>query len=207
MRDIYLYKNSTVLKNKLNIREQSLLDEAESNYVSLRLREIALNPLKGEYDYYHFLKFHEYIFQDLYEWAGQQRKMNIEKEEDILGGLSVEYSDVFDIAHDMVSILNDMNGRDWKTMDNDTLVKVFCSDVAKMWKVHCFREGNTRTVITFCCQFADEHGFSLNRELFENNAKYVRTSLVAYNAVFSDLGNLSKPQYFEDIMRGALGNN
>lgn len=69
MRDIYLYKNSTVLRNKLDIREQDLLDEAESNYVSLCLREIVEYPLKGEYDYFHFLQFHKYIFQDVYEWA------------------------------------------------------------------------------------------------------------------------------------------
>ena len=75
MRDIYLYENNNVLKNKLNITDAQLLENAESDYVSLRLKELAMNPLKGKYDYQHFLKFHAYIFQDIYEWAGQQRKI------------------------------------------------------------------------------------------------------------------------------------
>ena len=61
MRDIYLYDDSNVLKNKLEIMDISLLEAAEGDYVSFRLKELAQNPLEGAYDYRHFLKFHEYI--------------------------------------------------------------------------------------------------------------------------------------------------
>ena len=64
--------------------------------------------------------------------------------------------------------------------------------MAKLWKVHCFRVENTRTTLTFCCQYADENGVPVNRVLFEQNSQYIRTALVAYNAVFEDLGDLSK---------------
>ena len=40
-------------------------------------------------------------------------------------------------------------------------------------------EGNTRTTIRFCCQFADEHGFPIDRQLFVENGHFVRTALVA----------------------------
>lgn len=92
MRDIYLYENSDVLKNLLDIRDRQLLNDAESDFLSFRLREIAATHLPGKYDYRHLLCMHQYLFQDLYEWAGQQRKQNIYKEEPVLGGLSVEYS-------------------------------------------------------------------------------------------------------------------
>ena len=128
MRDIYLYEGTDVLKNLLNIRDRKKLDEAEADYVTYRLKEIAKNQLPGNYDYFHLLRMHEYIFQDIYEWAGQQRKLNIYKEEDVLGGLSIDYSDIFD----------------------------------------------------------------------------VRTALVAYNAVFDDLGNLSKPEYLIRIVEDAI---
>ncbi len=74
MRDPYLYPDSNVLKNKLNITDQSLLEDAEADYAVYRLKEIALNPIKGSYDTEHFLKMHYYIFQDLYDWAGEPRK-------------------------------------------------------------------------------------------------------------------------------------
>ena len=81
----------------------------------------------------------------------------------------------------------------------------FCDSLARLWKIHPFREGNTRTTITFCCQFADEMGFSLNRKLFEENSIYVRIALVAYNACFSDGTDFSKKDYFQKIVYDALG--
>ena len=76
MRDIYLYEGSKVLRNLLDIRDQSELEKAEADYVSFRLKDIARNPLQGHYDYAHLLQMHRFIFQDLYDWAGQQRKVN-----------------------------------------------------------------------------------------------------------------------------------
>ncbi len=43
MRDIYLYEDCDVLKNLLNIRDKALLDKAEADYVTYRLKEIAIN--------------------------------------------------------------------------------------------------------------------------------------------------------------------
>ena len=51
-----------------------MLDDAEADYVSLRLRELAENPLDGDYSIRHLAEMHKYIFQDIYEWAGKIRK-------------------------------------------------------------------------------------------------------------------------------------
>ena len=74
MRDIYLYSDVAVLKNKLGIKNQEELDGAEADYCAMRLRELAETPLPGKYDAGHFLSMHHYIFQDLYDWAGEPRK-------------------------------------------------------------------------------------------------------------------------------------
>ena len=204
MRDAYLYEDCDVLKNLLDIKDKSLLDEAEADFVTFRLKEIALTPLKGEYDYDHLLKMHKYIFQDIFEWAGQQRKLNIYKEEPVLGGLSIDYSDVFDIPRDSARVLGEMRKKTWNDMDLHESAIEFSDSLAKLWKVHPFREGNTRTTVTFCCQYADSVGIALDRELFEKNAQYVRTALVAYNAVFDDLGDRSKPEYLRRIVEDAI---
>ena len=73
-----------------------------------------------------------------------------------------------------------------------------------LWKVHPFREGNTRTTITFFCQYADAIGLKINRELFEKNSRYVRMALVAYNAYFADGSNFSKREYLEKIVYDAM---
>lgn len=204
MRDPYLYEESNVLKNKLNIKTQEELDDAEADYVVYRLKDLAMNPMSGEYNTEHFLNMHYYIFQDLYEWAGEPRIISIYKEEDILGGMSVEYSDPFDITKDIHFILADMRQKPWKEMDRKQASTEFCESLAKLWKVHPFREGNTRTTITFCCQYADEIGLKINRELFEKNSRYVRTALVAYNAYFADGSDFSKKEYLEKIVYDAM---
>lgn len=204
MRDPYLYENTEVLKNKLDIRTQDGLNDAEADYVVYRLKELAMNPLPGEYNTKHLLRMHHYIFQDLYEWAGEPRIIAIYKEEDVLGGMSVEYSDPFDIVKDIHNILSDMRGKPWKDMDRKRATVEFCDSLARLWKVHPFREGNTRTTITFCCQYADAIGLKINRELFEKNSRYVRMALVAYNAYFADGSNFSKREYLEKIVYDAM---
>ena len=204
MCDPYLYENTEVLKNKLDIRTQDGLNDAEADYVVYRLKELAMNPLPGEYNTEHLLRMHHCIFQDLYEWAGEPRIIAIYKEEDVLGGMSVEYSDPFDIVKDIHNILSDMRGKPWKDMDRKRATVEFCDSLARLWKVHPFREGNTRTTITFCCQYADAIGLKINRELFEKNSRYVRMALVAYNAYFADGSNFSKREYLEKIVYDAM---
>ncbi|MBQ6325335.1 MAG: Fic family protein [Clostridia bacterium] len=204
MNDPYLIPGTSVLKNKLNLTLQPDLDEAEADYAALRLRELAVQPLPGNYGVRHYLSFHRYIFQDLYNWAGEPRRMNIMKEEPALGGLSVEYTDYPEIRGELSRVLSAMRRRPWERYGVDKLTAWFSHDMAALWKIHAFREGNTRTTIHFCCQFSDEHGFSLDRGLFEENSHYFRTALVAYNAVFSDIGDKSRKEYLERIMRDAI---
>ena len=204
MRDPYLYADVLVLRNKLDTKEQSMLDDAEADYVVFRLKDLAQNPLPGDYHTDHFLAMHKFIFQDLYDWAGIPRTISIYKEEDVLGGQSIEYSDPFDIVSDLHHTLKDMRNKSWNDMDRNKLSDEFCDSLAKLWKIHPFREGNTRITITFCCQYFDSLGFKINRKLFEDNARYVRTALVAYNAFFSDGNDFSKQEYLKKIVYDAF---
>ena len=122
----------------------------------------------------------------------------------MLGGQSVEYSDPFDIVTDIHHVLNRMREKDWKSFNHKQLSEEFCDSLAALWKIHPFREGNTRTTITFCCQYIDEMGLRINRKLFEDNAGYVRTALVAYNAFFSDGNDFSKKEYLQKIVYDAF---
>ena len=64
-------------------------------------------------------------------------------------------------------------------MDLETASLEFCDSLARLWKIHPFREGNTRITVTFMCQYAEELGFCIDRKLFEDNSRYLRTALVA----------------------------
>lgn len=78
--NIYCYPGSEVLINKLNIRDKDELFEAEKQLTFVRLQELQRNPLEGSFDFDHLKAIHRYIFQDLYDWAGQERTVEIGKD-------------------------------------------------------------------------------------------------------------------------------
>jgi cell filamentation protein len=74
--DPYTYENSTVLVNKLELREQAELDAFEAEISTARADE----PLpEGNLDFAHYKAVHNHLFQDVYEWAGQVRTVRIFK--------------------------------------------------------------------------------------------------------------------------------
>lgn len=81
----------------------------------------------------------------------------------------------------------------------------FSRYMADLWKVHPFREGNTRTTVTFCCDFAESRGFGIDRKLFKNNSAFLRTALVVASAKFSDsLGDRSQPEHLYRIVKDGM---
>lgn len=97
-----------------------------------------------------------------------------------------------------------MNKFLWKALSVAEASRIFSEYLAKLWRVHPYREGNTRTIITFCSQFIESKGFYVDSDLFKDNAQYMRTALVAANAIFSDLGDKRKPEYLNRIVLDAL---
>ena len=204
MKDHYLYPQTTTLVNLFGEQNEQHLDEIEAAYTGLRLRQLIENPIDGSFDFEHLCRVHRFIFQDIFDWAGIPRTINIEKPEAALGGISVEYTDVKDIKTAGEKACTNMNAIRWQTLSIERKAEMFSKCMTDIWKTHPFREGNTRTVITFCCDFAEKNGFPLNRELFKDNSQYVRRALVAASAVFHDLGDLSQPQHLFHITLDAV---
>ncbi|MFI3214395.1 MAG: Fic family protein [Eubacteriales bacterium] len=205
MRDPYLYPNSTVLKNMAEIKVQDRLDEMEAEYCSFRLSQLVMNTSNIDMTVDGLCGIHAYIFQDIYEWAGEFRAINIEKSEPALGGVSIEYSEYDNIKEELDLILEEMRHIEWSCLDLKDLTEVFSKSMAELWKIHPFREGNTRTIVTFCSKYIEQMGICIHSELFEENAVYMRTALVAASALFSDeLGDKRNYKYLEKIIYDAF---
>lgn len=184
MRDPYVYPHTNILKNLANIQDEEELSCMEAEYTSLRLAELVTKESASHFNFLSLCDMHRYIFQDVYEWAGEIRVINIEK--------------------NVTNILDDMNKFLWKALSVAEASRIFSEYLAKLWRVHPYREGNTRTIITFCSQFIESKGFYVDSDLFKDNAQYMRTALVAANAIFSDLGDKRKPEYLNRIVLDAL---
>ncbi|HCQ90343.1 MULTISPECIES: Fic/DOC family protein [unclassified Clostridium] len=199
MADSYLYKGTNVLINKLNIRDLETLNQAEADFTVQRLVTVDDKVDIKEFNFEHMKKIHKHIFQDLYHWAGEIRTINMRKAEFVLDGMSVEYSDFSLIKTDIEKAINKLNRINWDEMPLDRKAKEFTEIIAEIWKVHPFREGNTRTTMKFACQYAEHHGFPMKETLFEKNSKCLRDSLV-----LASIGQYSENDYLEKIVKRSM---
>lgn len=197
MKDDYVYPGTEILKNKLNITDEKLLKEAEANIVPIKLLNVD-EKVEKNFDFKHLKEIHKYLFNDLYEFAGETRKIDIEKSEKVLNGLSVQYSTHEKINKDITEFFKELKIADFKGLKLSDKVKKFCRLTSKLWKIHPFREGNTRTIMTFMSQYGREHDINLNPSILSKNVQYVRDSLV-----LSSIGEYSEPEHFERIIQDA----
>lgn len=128
------------------------------------------------------------------------------KPERVLAYRSVKYADHGNVEQAIAGVLQELCSTVWEELDIEERVEKFSRVFASLWRIHPFREGNTRVVAHFCCQFAEERGMPIDRVFLAKNSEYLRTALVAANAIFEedDLGDKSNPQYLRRIILDAM---
>ena len=167
MKDPYVNEDG-VLINKLNITNYQELNQAEADIGFLKLINVDSVPLEY-FDENLIRRIHKHIFEDIFTWAGEYRIVPLVKEELVLPGYSIPYSDHRNIARDLKTKLQELNGISWKQMTKQEIASVFARKIALLWKVHPFRDGNTRTILSFSYLYAKEHGFPLDMKTFTEN--------------------------------------
>lgn len=197
MRDPYVYENSDVLINKLNICDKSELDSIERNVTAAKL--MLIENVDGNFDFEHLKKMHRFIFGDIYEWAGEEREIPIEKREEVLGGLSVQYAYPSEIKIQADKAIAELHNTDWNSLSLNDKSEKFAIATAALWQVHAFREGNTRTTIAFACEFAKAHGFPMDKQLFAEYSDYTRKALV-----MASIGKYSEYQHLSKIFKDSM---
>lgn len=171
MNDPYVYENG-VLINKLNIKDYDKLCQAEADIGFVKL--IDIDSVKIEYFDAEIIKrIHKHIFEDIFDWAGEYRTVPIIKEELVLPGCSIEYSDYKEVPNNLEKLVGDLNKVAWQNMDIDEISYLFARKLALIWRVHPFRDGNTRTILSFAYLYAKEHGFPFDMKTLTDNLNRV----------------------------------
>jgi len=151
--DPYTYKNSTVLVNKLDLRNRSDLDAFEAEISSARAEE----PLPGgSMDFEHYKAIHHHLFQDVYHWAGQVRTVRIAK-----GGNPFCFPE--NIEGQATRLFDNLRLADYlRNLDTQTFADKAAHFLAELNAI--FREGNGRSQLTFFALLADHAGHPLKIE-------------------------------------------
>lgn len=159
-KDPYTQENGT-LKNKLGITDYETLKSAEKDITFSKFLNVT-QTFSKKFDISYIEAIHKHIFTDIFDWAGDFRKVPVYKEEIVIPGLSLDYSEPQNIEKELISCLEEMNNTDWNSLSLDEKSHTFTSYLTEIWRIHPFRDGNTRTTLTFASQFSKEHGFPLD---------------------------------------------
>lgn len=155
MQDPYCYPNSRVLKNKLNIKDLDKLHTAERRLAKYRAIELFNTPIKGHFDLTHLQKIHAYLFQDIYDWAGEIRTVDIAK-----GNL---FCRAFAIHSEAERIFGELKSEKYlKDLAASDISARLAYYLAEINALHPFREGNGRTQREFIRQLAYQNGYFLS---------------------------------------------
>lgn len=185
----YFIPGTSVLRNKFitpgnpygepDPDKLRVLEELRSG---LRINELNEHPIEGNFDYAHMKAIHHHIFQDVYEWAGQERvaplgTFMVKSGPDVvhypLGDptapqMSYQYYPagpaLGQAANEQYRRLSKMDFL--RGLDHET----FVTELAEIWGelnvIHSFREGNTRTQFVFFSQLSEQAGWKLDPALF-----------------------------------------
>lgn len=188
MADVYSYPDSGALKNKLGIRDKDRLYDAEIKLVAIRLYQLQESPIHGKFDFKHLCLIHQHIFQDIYSWAGEVRKVNIAK------------GNMFCLTQHIQSYVQTifpayytdcMRARD----DFEGFIHVFTSHYADLNALHPFREGNGRAQREFSCELCLACGYRFDLTLMDHE-EMLSASIASF-----DKGNNTK---LESIFRKCI---
>ena len=153
---IYCYPNTDVLINKLNIKDNQLLSEAERKIVLTKSYELRKNSKIGDFDLNHFLEIHKFLFEDIYPFAGKFRNENIAK--GYFSFAEWQYIEPeINRLFDKLKAENYLQGK-----SREELVKGLAYYLSELNVLHPFREGNGRTIREFIRELAFFNGYVLD---------------------------------------------
>lgn len=177
----YTYPDSTVLVNKQNITNIEEAYRNEHLFVTRRLADLRLEPIHV-YSMSDILAIHNYLFQDVYAWAGQYRKVNISK-----SGNPFMPIQSFNTAETHMNNL--IHSYHQTASSKDEIIMHLSEILNNLNYFHPFREGNGRTQREVIRSLALSKGYSAQIRVEQDDEVY---NLYMDGTVHEDLGKLKE---------------
>ena len=177
------YEGTVCLINKFNIRDEKKLAVVEANITLAKTMELMKNPIKGHFDFIHYKAIHTFLFEDLYDWAGQIRTVDMSKK----GTRFVNAAEIEPLAESCFNRLKKNSFFVGYSFDDfiPAVVDFYCTTNL----LHPFREGNGRTQKIFVNQLAEHAGYHINFSKMDADELMVAT-IYAAQGIVDQLENL-----------------
>lgn len=184
-------------------------NELECDLVSTRIVELLQEDnFELSIDYLKYV--HKYLFQDVYEFAGEFRKVDFSKHERILNNDSVVYGDHKLLEQSLDYDITLEKNKNYKEMNIVDVINNITDFSSRIWQIHPFREGNTRTTALFIEKYLVSLGYDVDNTLFKDKSVYFRNALVRSN-YFNNYLNIKENnsfliKFYENLLLGKNNN-
>ena len=177
----------------------------EADKVSSRIAEI-LSETAFSFSPNEYISIHRKLFQDIYEHAGKIRDYNITKKEWVLDGATVMYGSASELRATLEYDFSKEKDFSYRGLSMAEVIHHLAVFVSRLWQIHIFGEGNTRTTAVFFIKYLRTLGFSATNDIFAENAWYFRNALVRANYTNLQKGIYETTEYLEVFLRNLLLN-
>ncbi len=140
--DEYIIEGTDTLKNKLGITDKDKLSELEKEKILPKLTYLHINPIFSGCDSDHLKNIHNFLFEDIYEWAGEYRTCTLRK--NMYNFLEPEL-----IEEELEKVIERYNNEINKVKTPDEYAFVLAPFYYDLIRIHPFREGNGRSIREF----------------------------------------------------------
>lgn len=181
--DTYCYDNSEVLKNKLNVTDAEKLCDLERHITDLKTQMVyQMADKKRVLGKSFFLNIHKILFEDIYEWAGKIRTVDIAK-----GTL---FCRTFAIQNELERIFQELASEKYlSTYEEEELACKMAYFLSELNAVHPFREGNGRTQRLFMEIIAYKAGYHLDFTEVTDK-EMIEASYESFNRNYSKINDI-----------------
>ena len=181
--EISVDEADALINNYYESRAGRLEDESrteEADKVSARIAKL-LSEKAFTFSPTQYIAIHRELFKGIYSHAGKIRDYNITKKEWVLDGDTVSYGGALDLREALEYDFAQEREFRYNGLTMDETIHHLAVFISRLWQIHVFGEGNTRTTAVFFIKYLRMLGFKAENDLFAENSWYFRNALVRAN--------------------------
>lgn len=177
------YPNTTCLINKFDIKDDKKLSEIEAEITFAKAAVLESAPIDSPLNFEFYKSIHRFLFEDLYDWAGELRKVDISKKGTLFCPVN-ELENLCKVCFDRLKKKNYFSG-----LEKEEFVQEIVDFYQTTNFLHPFREGNGRTQRIFISKLIKLGGYEFNFSNINPDLLMIAT-IKAANGINDDLFNI-----------------
>jgi cell filamentation protein len=179
------YPNTVCLINKLDIKDDKVLSDIEAKITFAKAAVLESETVEFKLDFEYYKNIHRFLFEDLYDWAGTLRKVDISKK----GTRFCPQNELEDLCKVCFKRLENVNF--FKGLAKEKFVEEIVDFYQTTNYLHPFREGNGRTQRIFISKLIKYNGYDFDFSNIDPDLLMIAT-IKASNGISDDLYNIFK---------------